>query len=262
MVTVVELKKIAKGLGMIGYSRLNKKELERAIRVESSIRPGAIVIGNIHSALRSTSGRTSRETLERLMNFPMWFLRNLSSINTVHSKRDLVKQMTERTQYIIRERDNTMRIEKKGVYETSHSRYVDEVLDGLNGRPARATENLDPSSWYQYISEYFTNGLRNRDGDLPAIIYKATVRNSSQGLLDDLEIPIIEEWWVNGVRHRYGELPAVIYSDGRQEWWVNGIKHRVNGPAIMYPDGSTEWWFEGNPSNITDPRFNVPKKNI
>jgi len=62
-----------------------------------------------------------------------------------------------------------------------------------------------------------------------------------------------QEWYKNGKRHRDNDLPAIIHHNGTQEWYKNGKLHRDNNlAAIIYPDGSQLWYQNGvryaNPS--------------
>ena len=61
--------------------------------------------------------------------------------------------------------------------------------------------------------EYYVNGLRHRDGGLPAV-------ENSNGT---------KAYYVNGLRHRDGGLPAIEHSNGYKEYWVNGKRHRDGG---------------------------------
>ncbi len=72
-----------------------------------------------------------------------------------------------------------------------------------------------------------------------------------------------QEWWVDGARHRDNDLPAVIYTSGRKEWWWQGKLHRdpvmvsrrlarsspitilVEQPAVVHNGGYNEWWKHG-----------------
>jgi len=56
-----------------------------------------------------------------------------------------------------------------------------------------------------------------------------------------------KEWYVNGKRHRNDDLPAIEYFDGSYEWYVNGKLHRENNlPAVIYASGREEFWINGN----------------
>lgn len=92
--------------------------------------------------------------------------------------------------------------------------------------------NLDKYT-NQYIIHdchiYYTNGLRHRDNDLPAVIYS----NGSQ------------EWWFNGQLHRDNDKPAIDQFKYKK-WIVNGKLHRNNTqPAVVYLGGVKEWWIDG-----------------
>jgi hypothetical protein len=99
--------------------------------------------------------------------------------------------------------------------------------------------------------EWFKNGLRHRDGDLPSIILADGTKEWREGhkLHRKGGLPAIEwangtkEWWVGGSRHRDDGLPAVECCDGSREWWVKGLRHRDGGlPAIKWASGTKEWW--------------------
>lgn len=42
------------------------------------------------------------------------------------------------------------------------------------------------------------------------------------------------EYFVNGVRHKDDDLPAIDYSDGDKLWYNNGKRHRKGKPAVIY----------------------------
>ena len=99
------------------------------------------------------------------------------------------------------------------------------------------------------------NGLRHREGDLPAVEYfngnKQWWVNGKRHRANDLpaiEYNEVRIWWVNGLRHREGGRPAVV-GGGRNEWWVNGKQHRDGGlPAFVgvgINEGYNEWWVNG-----------------
>jgi hypothetical protein len=35
-------------------------------------------------------------------------------------------------------------------------------------------------------------------------------------------------WYKNGLKHRDGDLPAVIYFNGVQQWYKNGVRYFPN----------------------------------
>ncbi len=75
---------------------------------------------------------------------------------------------------------------------------------------------------------YRVDGKAHRDRDLPAVICGTQ-----------------QEWYSHGVRHRDGDKPAFIDTNVHapiEEYWVDGKLHRdgVN-PAII--NNNTKWWF-------------------
>ncbi len=89
-----------------------------------------------------------------------------------------------------------------------------------------------PETWNVLGSyEWWTNGLKHRENDQPAVIY-------SNG---------DKEWWTNGLQHRDNDQPAVIRKDGVMEWWKNGKRHRDNDlPADVAANGTLVWYKNGN----------------
>ena len=81
------------------------------------------------------------------------------------------------------------------------------------------------------LTEYTLNGIRNREGDLPAIV----------------EVDGSQEWWKNGKRHREGDLPAEICGNGDRYWYKNGKFHRDGDlPAYIGLNGVLCWYKNGN----------------
>jgi hypothetical protein len=77
---------------------------------------------------------------------------------------------------------------------------------------------------------WYKNGVRHREGDLPAVI-------TANG---------IQYWYKNGKQHREGDLPAYINADGTQEWYKNGKLHREGDlPAVIYVNGIQAWYKNG-----------------
>jgi hypothetical protein len=85
--------------------------------------------------------------------------------------------------------------------------------------------------------EWYKEGKRHRDGDLPARItaYKEYY------------------WFKEGECHRDGDLPAVIHADGNQIWYKEGKRHRDGDlPAVIRAIGTHEWYKEGKPHRDGD----------
>lgn len=80
-----------------------------------------------------------------------------------------------------------------------------------------------------YRCEHYRNGIRHRDGNLPAVY-------DERGL---------SVYFVNGVLHR--EVgPAVTLQDGSMYWCINGKLHRPgDDPAFMRGDGMIKWYNNG-----------------
>jgi hypothetical protein len=102
--------------------------------------------------------------------------------------------------------------------------------------------------------EWFKDDRRHRDGDLPAVIfdYGAQYWFKYGRLHRDGDLPACihsnrcREWYNDGKRHREGDLPAVIQNDGSQEWYKDDELHRDGDlPAIIYTDGSQQWYKNG-----------------
>jgi hypothetical protein len=73
-------------------------------------------------------------------------------------------------------------------------------------------------------TEWWKDGQKHREGDLPAIEVSATG---------------YQEWWKNNKRHRDGDLPAVVGQDGtHQEYWKDGRMHRDGGKPAMILSGN------------------------
>ena len=110
-------------------------------------------------------------------------------------------------------------------------KYVEDIRTEYRLTPSNRLHspeygNLPAVIWVTGDQEWYKNGLRHRDGDLPAV---AAASN--------------QEWWVNGKRHRDVDLPAVIIIDDTQQWYVNNQRHRMGDlPAIIYADGRQGWY--------------------
>ena len=89
-------------------------------------------------------------------------------------------------------------IEKENIHWMKNNKLHSPKIPG--GRQLPALEDHFNKFWYR-------KGKLHRDPEsgLPAIIR-----------LDQ------QEWWVDGKRHREGDLPAIYRSDGRCKWYLNG----------------------------------------
>jgi len=76
-------------------------------------------------------------------------------------------------------------------------------------------------------TEWYLDGKRHREGDLPAIEYDNGTKS----------------WWKNGLRHR-DDGPAVEDSGGKA-WWVDGLLHRKDGCAVVWENGYKAWYLKG-----------------
>ena len=84
--------------------------------------------------------------------------------------------------------------------------------------------------WASGSKEYWKDGKRHRDGDLPA--YE--------------EVDGTKEWYKDGKLHRDGDLPAVEYSNGDKLWYKYGKHHRDGDlPALEWASGYKEYWKDG-----------------
>ena len=55
-----------------------------------------------------------------------------------------------------------------------------------------------------------------------------------------------KEWYINGVRHRDNDLPAIEFANEYKAWYVNGLSHRDNGmPAVIDMFGELHWYENG-----------------
>ena len=80
------------------------------------------------------------------------------------------------------------------------------------------------------LKNWFKDGRRHRDNDLPAVIDLGNYRM----------------WFKDGKRHRGDDKPAIEYENGRKVWFKNDNRHRDGGkPAVEYPDGTKEWYKNG-----------------
>ena len=99
----------------------------------------------------------------------------------------------------------------------------------------------------ELFAEWYKDGKRHRDGDLPAVIdqfseewYK-DVKSHREGDRPAFISDGFQEWYRDGKRHRDGGFPAVIDTD-RMEWYVNDVYHRDGGlPAVI--DGAVQKWY-------------------
>lgn len=119
----------------------------------------------------------------------------------------------------------------------------DELESLLTGKLETANEQV----WYK-------NGLRHRDGDLPAAIGMNGIyywfKNGKLHRENDLPAIIqadgLQEWYKDGKLHRENDLPAIIDTSGNREWYKDGNKHRDNDlPAVIWADGRQEWYMNG-----------------
>lgn len=128
--------------------------------------------------------------------------------------------------------------------------------------------------------EWFKDGKRHRDNDLPAVETAYSIqwwKNGKRHRDNDLPAQIeirgkekYEHWWINGKRHREGDKPTqlkigeygfeIYHKNGKlhregdkpasmsisgHRWYKNGKRHRENGPAVIYQNGKKEYWIEG-----------------
>ncbi len=103
-----------------------------------------------------------------------------------------------------------------------------------------------------YKTEYYIEGKRHREGDLPAEEYDSGHKEwYRHGKLHRENGPAIiwttgsKAWYYNGLRHRENDLPAIEESHVKH-WYYNGLQHRENGlPAVVYEWGHREWYVNG-----------------
>ena len=81
----------------------------------------------------------------------------------------------------------------------------------------------------QGTKEYYKNGKRHRDGDLPAVEWPGGTK----------------EYYKNGERHRDGDLPAIEGIDGRKYYYKNGELHRDGDlPSIESSNGTKKYYYK------------------
>lgn len=129
-------------------------------------------------------------------------------------------------------------------YSKNGNTYKNGVLHSFEDNPA--TETPICKTWYK-------DGMRHREGDLPAVIYNTNEGHKEwckNGLLHrDGDLPAVERgnykaWYKNGLLHREGDLPAVVDSD-RQIWCVNGVVHREGDLPAKIGRNIQLWYKQG-----------------
>lgn len=116
-----------------------------------------------------------------------------------------------------------------------------------NGVPLRLwmeKRETSPIMLHGYLipgtTQYFANGKKHRDNDLPAIVHS----DGSQ------------KWYQDGECHRDGDLPACVEADGTQEWYQNGECHRDDDlPAVVYAAGHRVWYQRGQMHRLGNPAY-------
>lgn len=112
--------------------------------------------------------------------------------------------------------------------------------------------------WSDGDEEWWVNGKRHRENDLPAVCWNTVKEWWKNGRCHrDGDLPAViktypdtvrprREWLKNGSYHRENDLPAIEWEDGMDEWYWNGERHRDGGnPALVHPDGLKQWWLHG-----------------
>ena len=91
-------------------------------------------------------------------------------------------------------------IKKSVIYWMKNNKMHSRKIPGGEELPALNDIECRILSWCR-------NGRYHRDseGSLPAVIR-----------------PGQQEWWIDGKRHREGDLPAICRFDGRCKWYLNG----------------------------------------
>jgi hypothetical protein len=108
-------------------------------------------------------------------------------------------------------------------------------------------ENDKPTSINAHGCQFWQNSKMiisgyHRDDDKPAIIHSEKCFYSN-----------MREWWVNGKRHRENDLPAVMWNVKQsdqlpcliQEWYYNGVLHREKGIPSVICGGYKGWFHNG-----------------
>lgn len=96
-------------------------------------------------------------------------------------------------------------------------------------------------SYYDHIITIWRKNGRKHKEDGPAVKY----------------IGGEQEFWFNGKKHRDGDLPAVVVPYELYEWWFNGKLHRKDGPALIQMSAyasrcKEEWWYNGKNYDVTN----------
>jgi len=116
------------------------------------------------------------------------------------------------------------------VIPTSSAENIDLYKLDDNRLILKDNKNISGFVYYTGKEEWYKDGLRHRDNDLPAEI-------NNEGS---------QSWYKDGIRHRDNDLPAIIYHNGKKEWYQNGKLHRDNDlPAVIKSNGSQEWYKDG-----------------
>jgi hypothetical protein len=137
---------------------------------------------------------------------------------------------------------NQLHQEGTYIYKKICLHYQPHSVDDL---PARINSN-GSQEWYK-------EGKRHRDGDLPGVIFSKGQAWYKKGKLHrDGDLPAYvgsngtQEWYKEGKLDRDGDLPAVIYSNGDHYWYKEGKLDRDGDlPAVIYSNGDQFWYKEG-----------------
>lgn len=117
-----------------------------------------------------------------------------------------------------RSNGNPSYVSKEAVMWHSHGK-----IHRGKGKPAIIRKNVTYNHMSEPAEEYFVNGLRHRENDLPASIYKT-------------EIPHLL-WYDNGTLHRENDKPAIINGNFHY-FYKNGIIYKS---IITYDNKFANW---------------------
>ena len=157
---------------------------------------------------------------EVLVHFKGWDIFSVSTVN-----KDLFETLQDSRTVKYLKRECVQYKQPHGRVRNTN-RTVTWYKEGLKHRDG----DLPAVVWYSGRREWYKNGLLHRDGDLPAIVWS----DGSQ------------QWYKEGKIHRDGDLPAIVLSNGDQVWFKDGEQHRDGDlPAAIYDNGHQVWYKEG-----------------
>jgi hypothetical protein len=119
-----------------------------------------------------------------------------------------------------------------------------QIFQFFNQNNELHRNNGNPSFISSHMFMWHKNGNIHRNNGKPAII--RSINNYGFGRIHGERTPI-EEYFINGQRHRDGDLPAVIFENPNTHllWFKNGALHRdKNMPSII--NGNFLYYYNNN----------------